>query len=432
MRRILPILALAFPALTLAEELPDDSKEGKTAFDVLPDGSQLKGVMLPRYDENRKLVGVLKAEVMRLVNSEELAGEKVSIEFFNDDQTPRGRIDLAQATFHKQKGMLVAKEMVDIKTDRLTARGTALYYSFDPGEGYLAGPVITILQAPTETTMNSRTPSLRATAVLGMSLLSQSLPAAPPPQITGAEMAAIRADAASRTQAAAKEAAASQTRLEKDMADGAAVSQAATRFLVQTGLPAPAAEEEIAPAVPFELKPGPTDSSITCDGGMYFDPDEGVLVYLKNVVVNDPRFKLTAKDQLKIFFGKKPVDEKKEKKKVEAGTEKKEKFGGSIAGNFDKPERIVATGAVLFEQKQTEGDQQPIKASGAIFSYNIKDDQIIISGGSPWITQAPSTYFRAKEANMTLRISPKAGTFVVSEGRKESGTNVEQMDKKNK
>lgn len=422
--------------------MPGNENDRQKIFDLLPEGSQLKGVMRPRYDENNKLVGVLKSKVIRLVNSEEYAAEEVSIEFFNDDQTPRGRIDLAKATFLKKKGMLVATEAVEVKSDRLTARGTALHYSFEDGEGFLSGPVTTIIQTPTETTMNSKSPSIRATAVIGMSLLAQSLPAAPPPPITKEDKAAIRADAASLAPTAAKAAAATRIALEKDMADGAAATQAATRFLVQADLPAPAADQVPAPAVPLEIKPGPKDSTISCEGGMYFDPEEGVLVYLKNVKVKDRRFHLTANDQLKIFFPKKPAKEKKaDQPEATAGDKagekpddkKKEKdmFGGSIGVDFGEPERIIATGAVLFEQQQTAPNQKPIKASGAIFSYNIKADQVVISGGKPWITQPPSTYLRAVDSDLSLRISPEAGTFV-TEGHWEMGGSVPDQDSKKK
>ncbi len=414
----------------MAQDLPGNEKDRQKIFDLLPEGSQLKGVMRPRYDENNKLVGVLKSKIIRLVNSEEYAAEEVTIEFFNDDQTPRGRIDLAKATFLKQKGLLVATEAVDVRSDRLTARGSALHYSFEEGEGFLSGPVTTIIQAPTETTMNSTSPSIRATAVIGMSLLAQSLPAAPPPPITAADKAAIRQDAADLTSAAADAAAATRTTLEKDTADGAAATQAATKFLVQANLPAPAANNVPAPALPFDLKPGPNDSTISCEGGMYFDPEEGVLVYLKNVKVKDRRFHLTAKDQLKIFFPKKAPEEKKADQPDDKKKEK-DMFGGSIGVDFGEPERIIATGAVLFEQQQTQPDQKPIKASGAIFSYNLKADQVVISGGKPWITQPPSTYLRAVDADLNLRISPKAGTFI-TEGHWEMGGNVPDQDSKKK
>jgi lipopolysaccharide export system protein LptA len=148
---------------------------------------------------------------------------------------------------------------------------------------------------------------------------------------------------------------------------------------------------------------------------MYFDADEGVLVYLKNVTVKDPRFELSGANELKIFLGKKT--ETKEDSKPKSDSPANKKRYGSV-------ERIVATGAILIDQKAAEPGKEPIKASGALFTYNVKTEQIILSGGYPWITQG-KTYMRAKEPNLVLRIFPKTGSFV-TEGNWDMGGNLEQ------
>lgn len=372
----------------------------------LPDGSRLKGVMLPRYDENRKLVGVLKAQTITLVNEEQMAGDVVSIEFFNDDQTPRGRIDLAKATLYQKKNLLTAKESVKIKSDRMTASGTGLHYAFERGEGFLMGPATTTIETPTETTMNTKNPSLRATAVLGMSLLTLS--AAPPPEITAAEKAATRKDAISMAPVAQKAGEEARAAMKIDAADSETASKAAAAFLVQADLPPiPAEDTDPVPAPPVDLAPGPGRTVIKCDGGMYFDADEGVLVYLKNVTVTDPRFDLSGANEVKVFFGKKP--EKKPKAGDPPAKEDKNKIGGKIGAGFGDVERIVATGAVLIEQKAADG-KDPIRASGRLFTYNIKADQVVISGGSPWVVNGKQA-LRATQPGDFLRLSPKAGTM---------------------
>ncbi len=120
------------------------------AISMLPDGSELKAVMLPRYDSNRKLVGVLRAGTMTLVNAEEIAGTMVAIEFFNPDQSPRGRVDLKKANFNQEKNLLVAKEPVTIQSERMTATGEGLFYSVAEGKAFLSGKVVTVMkpQAP--------------------------------------------------------------------------------------------------------------------------------------------------------------------------------------------------------------------------------------------------------------------------------------------
>ena len=160
----------------VAPQLPEKKA---AAISLLPNGSELKGVMLPRYDSEHRLTGVLKSSKMTLLTDELIAGEDVTIEFFNPDRSPRGRVDLLKAVFNQSKGLLEARESVTIRTDRILAQGTGLIYAFGQGEGFLSGPASTrILQAPTETTMNSSTTPLR-TAAASM-LASTALVAAPP------------------------------------------------------------------------------------------------------------------------------------------------------------------------------------------------------------------------------------------------------------
>jgi hypothetical protein len=171
---------------------------------------------------------------------------------------------------------------------------------------------------------------------------------------------------------------------------------------------------------------------------MYFDSDAGVLVYLKNVVVKDPRYDLSGADELKIFFAKKPVEAKPAESTPLAATETaspappdaktnaKSPLGGDIGAKFGDVERIVATGAVRIDQKPVAG-KEAIKASGRVFTYHLKEDRIILSGGYPWFTQG-TTYMRAKKPNLTLQLFPKTCSFN-TQGEWEMGGNLEQKKK---
>ena len=152
---------------------------------------------------------------------------------------------------------------------------------------------------------------------------------------------------------------------------------------------------------------------------MYFDADEGVFVYLKNVRVTDPRFGLSGANELKIFLGKKPA-----KAPAQPAKEAKDgKPGLGLGAKFGDVERIVASGAVRIVQKETEAGKDPVEASGAIFTYHAKTGEIILSGGYPWVKQG-TTFMRAKEPNLNLRIL-KTGSFV-TEGNWEMGGTIEK------
>lgn len=263
-------------------------------------------------------------------------------------------------------------------------------------------------------------------AVLGVPLAASSLSAAPP-EISAGEKAALKADAAPATKPVTGLREEAKTSLEKDTADSAALSKEAATFLTKNELPAVPTDAIPAPTKPLDVKgPGPEFAVINCDGGLYFDSEEGVLVYLKNVTVKHPEFNLSGVNEAKVFFEKKP-EKTTAKDKPDSGKPDAEKpakdasgLGDKIGANFGEPQRVVATGAVLFEQTHPQEGKEPIKASGAVFTYNPKTGIALLSGGYPWVLQG-ANYTRAKEANMTFRIDINTGTAVTEKGQFETG-----------
>jgi lipopolysaccharide export system protein LptA len=416
LRVILKALFLLAAAIAATASEPTIAPKKKlSAVSLLPSGSQMQRVMLPRYDDKHRLTGVLKAQTMTLVSGDVIAGDTISIEFFNPDRSPRGRIDLDKAVLDQGKGLLRARENVTIQAERLHAHGKGLVYSIEQGEGFLTGPAVTRIQAATETTMNSKSTPLRSTAAAIAA--TATLAAAPPAALTPEQSAAIKADAASAAGTHAGASAAARTKLRSELETSAAATAAATAFLEQAELLDNGSSAVPEPAKPLDIKPGPTDTVISCDGGMYFDADEGVFVYLKNVRVADPRFSLSGANELKVFLAKKPED-------TAAKKPADKKPGFALGAQFGDVERIIATGAVRILQKQPEKGKEPVEASGAIFNYDIKSGEIVLTGGYPWVRQG-ANFMRANEPNLNLRIQ-KNGSFV-TEGNWDMGGNLEQQ-----
>jgi lipopolysaccharide export system protein LptA len=420
LRTLIPLLLLLSTRLALGvPALPSGNGKLPTTS-LLPDGSQMHSVLLPHYDENQKLSSLLHAEEMTVVDRETIQGETVCIEFFDSDETMNGRIDLKQAVFNSAKGSLKATEIVTLSSDQIIANGDGLWYAFEQGEGFLGGPVDTRIFSKKQTAMKSRTSTLRATLMAGAALTQPVLNAAPPP-IAPAERAAVHADAESRAPAQSKAASETRSDLKADLDASDAATASAKAFLekheiqVKPG-PAPFTPE----AKPFEAPADPNDTLVTCDGGMYFDADDGVFVYLRNVVVKDPRFDLSGANELKVFLGKKPDEKTRE------NASQKSADGKGVGARFGDVERIVATGAVRVLQKQPEPGKLPVEASGAIFTYHPKTGNIHLQGGHPWVKQGTS-FMRAKEPNLILRIK-KDGSFV-TEGRWDMRGKVEDKNK---
>lgn len=411
--RLLSILCLAAPLLTAQEE---ENVGKKSPIALLPSGSVLQDVLLPRYDSERNLVGDLKAEVMTLIDEGRVQGENVRIKFYHPDRSERGRISLKRALFDQEKSTLTAKEPVEILSDRIVARGSGLVYAFEGGKGFLNGPATTWIIAPptTPTSMNRKSTIFPSTA-MALSLLTAN--AAPPAYVTADELAEIKADAAPMEPQISAENAAAKSRLAADAVAGEKSADAARAFINDNDIRTVAGEKSAEPekaAEPLAVKPGPNDTVISCDGGMYFDADAGVLVYLENVKVVDPRFNLSGAKELKVFFDKKPGD-KKAATKNEGGMN----LSGTTA-NFGDVQKLVANGAVRILQKGVAG-KEPVEASGAVLTYNVPKGEIIINGGYPWVKQG-SFYARAKQPNLTLRLL-NDGSFS-TQGNWEMGGNL--------
>lgn len=269
--------------------------------------------------------------------------------------------------------------------------------------------------------------SIPLLALLGMLATPQAVTAKPPVPMTQAELAAIQADAASRADVLREKADAARSAIQTDLADSSTASRAAATFLVQADLPPVKTDDHsAAEPKPLEIPDHPDNTIISCDGGIYFDPDDGVLVYLKNVTIKDPRFTMTGANEVKVFFEKKAPDP--EKKAPEGKNKKTDKgIAGDIGKNIGEVERIIATGVLMIDQKPADGED-PIQASGAVFTYNVKAGVATLSGGFPWVKQG-NRFLSSKKADNLLRIYPDEGRVDTTSGGWNMGLPIPQKDK---
>ena len=402
MRAALPCLLMFSPFTVVAGETAK-VRDNASAVSVLPDGSELHVVLIPRYNERRELVGSLTAASMQLVNRERVSARTVAIEHYGENQRLLGRIDLIEVLYDQSAGMIRADETVKIRSERLHADGMGLHYDIHNGDGFLLGPARTWIPTPQQTAMITPKQPLRGGVLLGAAALTIATAGAGPVEAPALDTAAA-------------ESRATREELGKALAESKAAHDAAAAFLKKAEGVDPANANAQAPqAKPLDIEPGPNDAVISCDGGMYFDPGEGVFVYLKNVTVKDPRFTLAGANELKIFLEEKPAKE----------GEKKD--DGKM--NFGEVSRITASGTLVFEQKP-EGGGEPIRASGAFFSYQLKEDQVVLSGGYPWVVQG-GVALRARQPNLTLRIQPKSRKFQ-TEGQWDTILPVDRLQDKNR
>ncbi|MES2982901.1 MAG: hypothetical protein V4727_11355, partial [Verrucomicrobiota bacterium] len=221
------ILLLSAGILHAKDPIADAAKNPMA---LLPNGSVLHGVLLPRYDKNRNLVGDLKAEIMTLIDSEQIQGENVLIQFYKADRTLRGKVQLQKAVFNQSTAQLRANEPIQITTDKLVAKGSGLIYAFQNGQGFLIGPSTTWISY-SEPSTSMRSIPTKTAALLALCLAPSLAIAAPPANVSDAELAEIKTAATSvEPQLAAKSEVIDAT-LTADLTEAKKASDAAHSFV---------------------------------------------------------------------------------------------------------------------------------------------------------------------------------------------------------
>lgn len=279
--------------------------------------------------------------------------------------------------------------------------------------------------------MSLRPSQLALVSTLALVTLSPRLQAGTPARLSPEERSSIETAAAPVADQVKAKAAGLKDQIEADRRQSNETNSAIREFLSQAALTtvsiqdvpaspatgkADSTEPSVPPTKPLEVQPGPNDTIIAADDGMYFDAEAGLLVYLKNVRLTGPDFDLSGANELKVFLGKKEAKKKGPAKDIAPAPEpakdgKQNAAPGilSATGGFGEPEKIIATGAVKVTQKAKDG-KPPVVASAAVLTYDAKSGEIILNGGYPWVQQGANC-MRAKEANLYLRIR-KDGSFV--------------------
>lgn len=424
--------ALAIPAQLPAQPQtqPEEEHSVKSAFptlDILPEGSILRRVRLPRYDKDFVPVSLLTAETLTVLDKERIDGLGITIHLYAKDGSVNARTKMRHAIYNQKRSTLHASEAVLIQGKNYTANGTGLVFDWKHNRGLLFGPVKTkftrVTPAPSSAMHIPRPTASLAGSLVALTGMSTSLIAVPPAKLTPAQIAEM--EQLSRPIGPQVESYQRQTRLSLDEDDrlSAKADAAMAPFLKSIGQASllvqntPAEKEE--PAAPSAAPKAPAEETlkVTCDGGLYFDSDTGILAYLKNVRLTEPRFTLSCTDELKVFLDKKQPDEKKpgaqpgdnpEPAKPspaapgQAPAKKDEAKKNDGLGNFGDIKRIIATGKVRVTRKDDQGKLFIATAEQA--SYDAKSGEMILRGGLPRLQLSANQYLQSNAPGQHIRI----------------------------
>ena len=191
-------------------------------------------------------------------------------------------------------------------------------------------------------------------------------------------------------------------------------------------------------ATPAEVTTAPSDSAtektdkgtpteITYDDGLYFDMEQGLLVYMKNVHVRNPEFSLDCTGPLKIYLQyvekkgkKKPSDRRKEEGK------EIDKSGPVLPndGNFDfnSIKKVTASGNVVLRYTDKDGNLCTAKAEKA--TYDANTGEIILAGNYPSLSRGGSI-FKSKTRNGFIRVYGNGNVYIPQGGE----SSIRDLDK---
>lgn len=449
------ILALTSISSLSAEK--DQQKEGeeepiKGAFpslDILPEGSILRRVRLPRYNKDFIPTSLLTADTMTVLDKQRIEGVGITINLYAEDRSLNARTKMRHAIYNQKNSTLHANEAIFIEGKGYRASGIGMIFDWKNNRGLLLGPVNTEFKRtlPPKTTSMKLQPSPAPRHAIAGSLmiltsLSTSTMAEPPAKLTPAQLEEFDRLAQPVSESIALEQEetratlkADEQRNQKAIASMAPFLKSVDQggLLISTTDTKPAAEapkpEPKKTTTPKKKEPVVQTLKVTCDGGLYFDTDTGILAYLKNINLTEARFNLTCTDELKIFLEKKPEPKKEPKKKddqktdktaeaptqkeaVKKDTSKKEKKKDDLA-KFGDLERIIATGKVKLTRKDEEGRTFIATAESA--SYNAKTGEMILKGGKPRLQLGPNQFLQSLAPGQWIRIL-RNGKFI-TEGK---------------
>lgn len=113
-------------------------------LELLPPGSVLEGVSLPRYKEN-KLNVLVTSPYMKVESRIEFSGLNVYTYLYDEGQTETTRMFMEVASYFFDTKMLFSRKKTIINDYRLEALGTGMTFDTTRKVGFMHGPVETVI-----------------------------------------------------------------------------------------------------------------------------------------------------------------------------------------------------------------------------------------------------------------------------------------------
>lgn len=147
MKRLTPLLLLLLPALPLGAQDPSDAvvKGEFPGLQLLPPGSEVKGISLPRYEKHR-ISTLIRAAKLIVLSRKEVELKDIEVSLYGEDGAVT-RIATPGATYDFTTLRAATQGTVKLEDPRFSAEGKGVVYRTELRRGIITGPVRTTLSA---------------------------------------------------------------------------------------------------------------------------------------------------------------------------------------------------------------------------------------------------------------------------------------------
>ena len=430
MRKLLHSLILPFALISqtttmLATEEEEEENAKHPAMKVLPVGSSLHDLRIPRFNKDYETTSVLTAKKMDILSKHKMKGTHVDITLYKDN-SPQVRTHLDSAFYTENKGIIHSMENILISGDTFDIAAQGLILKWGNRAGFLLGKTQTLFYSDIDKKMTSpvsKPKNKKSLPTAPVILKAKSLAAAAvaiPTLLSTEELEELDTLAAPSTQLIQAVDAETQDNLQDIQQTAQQVSNAKETLQAQL---VNAVNTDVTPtsqAKKIVPQANKIPVTVNCADGMYFDALSGTLVYQNDITVTHPQYKLTCTDELKILLKEDTTTsetspkENKNNSTITPDTKNLTKFSGI--------KKAIATDNVVINAKDKDG--KLITAKSEMASYDGITGIMILRGGKPTIQQG-DTIIRILSDNGYIKILPNMSVRI--EGRHEIKANLNEL-----
>jgi len=419
------ILPLAIIGTVSAAMAGEKSSSTLPAMKVLPVGSSLHDLRIPRFNKDYETTSVLIAKQMDILAAHKVKGTNVDITVYKNNQ-PQATTHLDTAFYQDDSGIIHSLENLTIsgKSFDIAAQGLILHWK--NRTGFLLGKTQTLFYSDRDKKMTSpvsKPLNKKSLTAVKPKLKSKALAVAVvtfPTLLSAEELTDIDSLAVSSTSQIQQ--VDQQARKDIQEMEYVADSITQTKKALHSQLVATIGVEPnpVTAAVPLTPKPEKAPVTVNCEKGMYFDATTGTIVYQKDIMVTHPKYNLTCSDELKIILKEKPDAVKP--------TTPEPKTGDTVTPNtknlarFSGLSKAIATGNVVIRSKDKDG--KLIITNSDIATYDGETGIMILRGGKPTVQQG-DTIARVLSNTGYIKILPNMSVRI--EGRHEIKANLNEL-----